>query len=178
MNIEVVPTIRGMRKSIGRDVVALFAPLAVGALGSIPTAKAIPTWYRSLEKPDWNPPDAVFGPVWTALYGLMGVALVLVRREPTRPAVSAVSATSAAGPAQAVFGLQLALNLAWSFVFFGGRDPRGALVVIGLMWVAILATIAQFWRVRRSAALLLVPYLAWVSFASILNAEIVRRNPS
>ncbi len=150
------------------DLIALFAPLGVGALGSIPTAKAIPTWYRSLEKPDWNPPDAVFAPVWTALYALMGVALVLVRRAPSGPAASS---------AQALFGVQLALNLAWSLVFFGRRDPRAALVVIGLMWIAILATIAQFWRVRRSAALLLLPYLAWVSLASILNAEIVRRNP-
>jgi benzodiazapine receptor len=151
------------------DIAALLAPLAVGAVGSVPTAMAIPTWYRTLEKPGWNPPNAVFGPVWTTLYALMGIALALVRRVPAGPATYA---------AQGVFGLQLALNLAWSFVFFGSRDPRGALVVIGLLWVSILATIAQFWRIRRSAALLLVPYLAWVSFASILNADIARRNGS
>lgn len=139
----------------------------MGAIGSVPTAMAIPTWYRGLEKPEWNPPDKVFGPVWTTLYALMGIALVLVRRAPS---------STAANGAQAAFGLQLALNLAWSFVFFGSRDPRGALVVIGLLWVSIVATIALFWRVRRPAALLLVPYLAWVSFASILNAEIARRN--
>jgi benzodiazapine receptor len=150
-------------------VVALAAPLAVGALGTIPTLKAIPTWYRALDKPGWNPPDRVFGPVWTTLYALMGIALVLVRRrEPAR----------GLGRAQAVFGLQLALNLAWSFVFFGGRNLRGGLVVIALLWVSILATIAEFSRVRRAAALLLVPYLGWVSFASLLNAEIARRNPA
>jgi benzodiazapine receptor len=155
------------RRSRRGDAVALLVPLGVGALGSIPTAMAIPTWYRSLQKPDWNPPDAVFAPVWTTLYALMGIALVLVRRQ---------GSGSATDRAQAIFGMQLALNLAWSFVFFGARDLRGALVVIGLLWVAILATVAQFWRVRRSAALLLVPYLAWVSFASILNADIARRN--
>ena len=152
-----------------RDLVALVTPFAVGALGSIPTARSIPTWYRTLDKPSWNPPDAVFGPVWTTLYALMGVALVLVRRE---------GRDANAAPAQALFGLQLALNLAWSFVFFGARDPRGALAVIGLLWVSILATIVAFWRVRAPAALLLVPYLAWVTFASALNADIARRNPA
>lgn len=147
------------------DLVALVAPFAAGALGSIPTARSIPTWYRTLDKPSWNPPDKVFGPAWSTLYALMGVALVLVRRQPRT------------NGAQATFGLQLALNLAWSFVFFGSRNIRGALVVIALLWVSILATIAQFSRVRLAAGLLLVPYLAWVTFAGVLNAEIARRNP-
>jgi tryptophan-rich sensory protein len=147
--------------------VALVAPFGVGALGSVPTARAIPTWYRGLDKPDWNPPDRVFGPVWTMLYGLMGVALVLIRRQPR---------DSSTDRAQAAFGLQLAFNLAWSFVFFGGRSLRGGLAVIAVLWVAILVTIATFWRVKPAAALLLVPYLGWVSFASILNAAIVLRN--
>ena len=160
-----MPAPIGLRR---RDIAVFLAPLAVGLIGSVPTASAIPTWYRGLEKPDWNPPDAVFGPVWTTLYAMMGAAMALVAREPNRPATDR---------ATAVFGLQLALNLAWSLVFFGNRDPRGALVVIGLLWVSIVATIIQFWQVRRAAALLLVPYLAWVSFASLLNLEIVRRNP-
>ena len=155
-----------------RDALALLAPLAIGALGSIPTARAIPTWYRTLDKPSWNPPNAVFGPVWTTLYGLMGVALLLIRR------ANASRSAASTERAQAIFGLQLALNLAWSFVFFGGRDPRGALAVIVVLWVSILATMVQFWQIRRVAALLLVPYLAWVSFASVLNAEIARRNPA
>ena len=151
----------------GRDTLALLAPLAVGLLGSLPTARAIPSWYRTLDKPRWNPPDRVFGPVWTTLYGLMGVALVLVRRRDV-----------ATGQAQRLFGLQLALNLAWSLVFFGKRDPEGALAVMALLWLAIVATIAEFGRVRPSAAVLLAPYLAWVSFAALLNAEIARRNPA
>lgn len=151
------------------DAVALVAPFAVGVIGSIPTARAIPTWYRTLDKPAWNPPDAVFGPVWTTLYALMGVALVLVRRAGKEPAT--------VRRAEAVFGLQLALNLAWSFVFFGGRNLRGALGVIAALWITILATIVEFSRVRRLAAALLVPYFAWVTFASLLNADIARRNP-
>jgi len=117
----------------GGDALALVLPLAVGFIGTVPTARAIPTWYRTLDKPQWNPPDAAFGPVWTTLYLLMGIALVVVRRagEDTRRA-------------QLVFGLQLALNTAWSFVFFGNRDPRGALAVIVLLWSAILATIVGY----------------------------------
>ena len=155
------------RPSLGGDLVALVAPLAVGALGSIPTVRSIPTWYRGLDKPAWNPPDAVFGPVWTTLYALMGLALVLVRR---------ASRDRRLDHAQAAFGLQLALNLAWSFAFFGGRSLRGGLVVIAMLWLAIVATIGAFWRIRPGAALLLVPYLGWVSFASILTAEVARRN--
>src|SRR5215210_7450243 len=86
------------------DVAALIGPFAVGALGSVPTVRAIPTWYRSLRKPAWNPPDRVFGPVWSTLYGLMGVALVLVRRHEA-------SSPADLRRAQAIFGLQLALNL-------------------------------------------------------------------
>jgi tryptophan-rich sensory protein len=147
------------------DAIALVAPLATGLVGSIPTARAIPTWYRTLDKPGWKPPDFLFGPVWTTLYALMGVALVLIRRH-----------GADTNRAQWVFAVQLALNLAWSVVFFGNRDPRGGLVVIALLWLAILATIIEFERIRPAAALLLAPYLAWVSFASLLNAEIARRN--
>jgi len=156
------------RRGRAGDIAALVAPFAVGALGSVPTLRAIPTWYRSLRKPSWNPPDRVFGPVWSTLYALMGIALVLVRRAPR----------ARSDRAQALFGLQLALNLAWSFVFFGNRDLRGGLAVISLLWVAILATVAEFWRLNRAAALLLLPYLGWVSFATILNAEVARRNPA
>ncbi len=171
MSPELAPAMRSAARSrsLRGDVVALLAPLVVGGFGSVPTVRAIPSWYRGLEKPSWNPPDAVFGPVWTTLYVLMGIALVLVRHAPRRPA---------SDRAEIVFGLQLALNSAWSWVFFGGRNLRAGLAVIVVLWIAILATIAAFWPVRRGAALLLVPYLAWVSFASILNAEIARRNPA
>lgn len=177
-----------IRRPIRADVLALLAPLAIGALGTIPTARAIPTWYRALDKPGWNPPDRIFGPVWTALYALMGIALVLVRRQSQapEPLTEGAESTAQAVPepanpaqvrrAQTVFGLQLALNLAWSFLFFGGRSLRGGVVVIALLWASIVATIAEFSRTSRIAALLLLPYLAGVSFASILNIEIARRN--
>jgi tryptophan-rich sensory protein len=148
------------------DVVALGAPLAVGAIGGVATAPQITTWYRSLQKPAWNPPDAVFAPVWTTLYLLMGVALVLARRGDPQHAARA----------QAVFGLQLALNLAWSVVFFNRRDPQGGLVVIVLLWAAIVATIVAFAKARPLSAALLLPYLAWVTFAAVLNAEVWRLN--
>ena len=153
-------------KRVAVDALAFAAPLAVGGIGGAITAPAIPTWYRHLNKPPWNPPDGLFAPVWTTLYLLMGVAIVLVRRaDPSRRR-----------RAEAVFGLQLALNFAWSVAFFGRRDPRAGLVVIVLLWGAIVATIGEFWRTRRLAAAILVPYLAWVTFATVLNAEIWRLN--
>lgn len=151
---------------LASDAVALAAPFAVGGIGGVVTAREIPVWYRALEKPDWNPPDAVFGPVWSSLYLLMGVALVLARR----------AAPERSPRTEAVFGLQLALNLAWSLVFFGRRDVAGALVVIVLLWGAIVATTVEFSRARRLPAALLVPYLAWVTFAALLNAEVWRLN--
>jgi tryptophan-rich sensory protein len=169
-----------VRRRIG-DVAALVSPFAVGALGSIPTITAIGSWYRTLDRPSWNPPDAVFGPAWTTLYLLMGIAVVLVRRAGTEETGSVAGegeriADGARG-AQAVFGLQLALNLAWSYAFFGLRSPAAGGVVIIALWLSILATIAAFARHSRLAAALLLPYLAWVTFATALNLEIWRRNP-
>lgn len=148
------------------DALALAAPFAVGAVGGIVTAPRIPTWYRSLEKPEWNPPDALFGPVWTSLYLLMGVALVLARHSP-RPAGRGT---------EAVFGLQLSLNLAWSVVFFGRRDIGAARAVIVALWASIVVTIVAVARSSPRAAALLLPYLGWVTFAALLNAEVWRLN--
>ena len=144
---------------------------AAGGLAGIATADAIKTWYTTLEKPPFNPPSGVFGPVWTLLYTLMGIALYLVS---TGKGVD----RGAVRLAQILYGLQLGLNLAWTLIFFGLRSPLGALVEIVFLWLAILVTIAAFWRVSRPAALLLVPYLAWTSFAAILNLELWRLNRS
>jgi tryptophan-rich sensory protein len=149
------------------DAIAFGAPLAVGAVGGVATAPQIATWYRTLAKPTWNPPDAVFGPVWTTLYLLMGLALVLARRADQQRS----------GRLEAIFGLQLALNLAWSLVFFGRRDIQGGLVVIVLLWAAIVGTIIAFAKARPLSAALLLPYLGWVTFAAVLNAEVSRLNP-
>ena len=159
----------GPARTLGAALVVAM-PVAVGAIGAVWTAEAIPTWYRDLAKPSWNPPDAVFGPVWTALYISMGVALLDVLR-------SRRNGTDGVRLATVLFGLQLALNLGWSWVFFARRSPGPALVEIALLHLAITATILAFGRIRPRAALLLLPYLAWVSFAAALNAEIVRLNP-
>jgi tryptophan-rich sensory protein len=145
-------------------------PLALGGLSGASTASEIRGWYRTLDRPSWNPPDAVFGPVWTGLYGLMGAALVRVARSPQRPA--AVDRRLALG----LFATQLALNGAWSWIFFSRHAIGTALAEILVLWLAIAATIGAFATIRPSAAALLVPYLAWVTFATVLTASIWRRN--
>ena len=142
--------------------------LAVGALGGLATASSVRTWYPTLAKPSWNPPAWVFGPVWTALYVAMGVAAWLVWRH---------AGIENGRAALAAFGIQLALNLAWSFLFFGARSPLAGLVDIGLLWIALATTIVAFARASEVAAWLLAPYLAWVTFACALNLAIVRLNP-
>jgi benzodiazapine receptor len=126
-------------------------------------------WYRQLHKPAWTPPDWAFGPVWTTLYLCMATGAWLVWRN------------RSAGGARLALGLflvQLMLNAAWSWLFFGLKRPGMALVEIMLMWIAILATLLAFWRIRPLAGILLVPYLAWVSLAVGLNFELWRRNPT
>jgi benzodiazapine receptor len=140
--------------------------LAVGALGGWATATSVKTWYPTLSKPLFTPPDAVFGPVWTVLYVLMGIAAWRVRQFGTGPA----------GGALALFGLQLALNLLWSVVFFGLQKIGAAVLVIVLLETAILATITLFRRLDRIAAMMLLPYALWVAFATALNVAIWRLN--
>jgi tryptophan-rich sensory protein len=120
-----------------------------------------------LKKPTWNPPGWIFGPVWTALYLSMAVAAWLVWRR--RPGVNIT-------PAMLLFALQLILNLFWSVLFFGMRNPMLAFFEIILLWVAILLTTIACWRIRPKAGMLLLPYLAWVGFAALLNFSIWRMN--
>ncbi len=141
---------------------------AAGLIGSLFTTPAIPGWYASLEKPEFSPPNWVFGPVWTTLYLLMGTAAFLVWHRG--------SPASAVRRALSVFWVQLALNAAWSILFFGLRSPLLGLVGIAALWLAIVVTIARFAPLSRLAAWLLAPYLAWVSFAALLNFEIYRLN--
>ncbi|NYZ78465.1 tryptophan-rich sensory protein [Candidatus Micrarchaeota archaeon] len=135
--------------------------LLAGFIGSFFTTPSIPTWYASLAKPAFNPPNWLFAPVWTLLYILMGVAFFLVWRKSAKNKNFKISA--------ALFALQLFLNASWSLVFFGMRNIGGALAVIILLWLAILANIVWFWRSSHAAAALLIPYIAWVSFAAFLN---------
>lgn len=142
--------------------------LTVGSLSGLATASSIETWYVALEKPSFNPPNWIFGPVWTVLYIMMGTAAAMVWTNDHDP-------TSTDRPLL-IYGLQLGLNALWSLVFFGMRSPVGALVVIGLLIVAIIACIRLFRSVDVRAAWLLYPYLAWVGFATVLNASIAVLN--
>lgn len=137
--------------------------LLVGLSGAIVTATSVREWYPHIEKPSWTPPGAVFGPVWTVLYLLMGVSAWLIWRH---------AAEIQRRRALWIFAIQLALNSIWSFVFFGLRNPGWAALEIVLLWSAIVATLVAFARISRVAAGLLVPYLLWVSFAAALNLSI------
>jgi len=138
--------------------------LAVGALGGFATASSVTEWYPTLNKPSWNPPNWIFGPVWTTLYIMMAIAAWLVWRR------------GASGTAMILFFAQLALNLAWSFLFFGARSPWLGLVGIAMLLVALVATVVVFFQRDKLAGVLMLPYLAWVSFASFLNFTIWRLN--
>jgi translocator protein len=146
-------------------VVWLAVTFAAAAIG----ARFLPdAWYQRLNKPTWNPPNWIFAPVWTVLYLLMAAAAWLVwRRYGLAGAVLPLS----------LFVLQLALNSAWTWLFFGLHRPQEALLDIGLLWAVVLATVITFWGLEPLAGALLVPYLLWVSFAGALNWAIWRRNP-
>ena len=138
--------------------------LAAGFIGSIFTTASIPTWYTTLEKPSFNPPNWLFGPVWTILFILMGISAFLVWRVGlSEPDVRI---------ALIIFIIQLILNAFWSVAFFGLRSPIAGLIVIIILWIAIFLTILSSAKVSIAAGILLIPYILWVSFASILNATI------
>ena len=139
-----------------------------GALGAVFTNQGVTEWYPTLKKPSFTPPSSVFGPVWTTLYLLMGIAAYLVAQEAdTHPRYQEI-----AQRARTLFALQLGLNVGWSFLFFTLRLPFVALVELIALWIAIALTIQTFARISRVAALLLVPYLLWTTFAAALNGTI------
>ncbi|HMA43645.1 MAG TPA: TspO/MBR family protein [Gemmatimonadales bacterium] len=142
-------------------IVAVLVPLAVGMLGSFSTMDSVRTWYPTLVRPSFAPPAWVFGPVWTTLYVMMGVASWLVWCQGfARPEVRS---------ALVLYGVQLVFNLVWSWLFFGLQRPFVALLEIVVLLVLIGVTTIRFAAVSRGAALLLLPYLAWVAFATVLN---------
>ena len=141
--------------------------LGVGGLGAVATTPEIDSWYRTVIKPTWNPPDWVFGPVWTTLFVLMGISGWLVWKS---------AGFKSASTPLTLFAVQLALNVAWSWIFFGMHQIGWAVVEIGILWLAILATAVAFFRHSVPAGWLLVPYLGWVTFASVLNFIIWRLN--
>ncbi len=148
-------------------LIAVLVTLCAGLVGNLLGADAIATWYASLEKPSWNPPNWIFGPVWTILYVLMGIAAYLVWEK---------TKDSSRRAALVVYGVQLFLNALWSIIFFTFKQPAIAFGEIVIMWITILATIILFWRIRPLAAALLLPYIAWVTFASVLNFAVWQLN--
>jgi benzodiazapine receptor len=153
-----------MKKALGILIFVLVCELA-GIIGSVFTTPSIPGWYAGLAKPSFNPPNWVFAPVWTILYALMGLAAYLVYEKGPRR-------RSEVRKALAVFAGQLLLNALWSVVFFGAHLILGAAVVIILLWAMILTSIWLFSKISRTAAYLLIPYILWVSFATILNISL------
>jgi benzodiazapine receptor len=153
-----------------RYTASIILCLLAAAAGSVVTVTGINSWYALLNKPWFTPPNWVFGPVWTVLYILMGISLAMVWG-------AWIEKNPNAKVGLILFGIQLALNVAWSYLFFGLQSPVYGLAGIIALWIAILATVVWFWRIRKTAAVLLVPYLAWVTIASFLNYYIFVLNP-
>ena len=144
-------------------LICLLIPLAIGGISGFATATSITDWYVTLNKPSFNPPNYLFAPVWTTLYALMGISLFLVWKSPEgRDRNNAL----------VIFAVQIALNFIWSFLFFKFNLVGVALVEIVLLWISILMMIIFVRRISKLAAFLQIPYLLWVSFASVLNAAI------
>jgi benzodiazapine receptor len=139
-----------------------------GIVGSLFTMPSIPTWYASLAKPWFSPPNWLFGPVWITLYLLMGIALYLAWNKGLEK--------KGAKRALSVFGIQLFLNALWSFLFFGLLSPLLGLIGIVILWIAILASIILFWGIDRRAGIILIPYIVWVTIATLLNLYILLLN--
>lgn len=158
----------GVTRASGRELaVCLLLPQAVGAGSALAAGRGVPEYYRVLRKPSWAPPARVFGPAWSLLYALMGISSWIVLGKRSRRTV-----TLALG----LYTAQLALNGLWTPLFFRARRPDLAFTEIVVLWVSIALTMQRFARISRPAALLLLPYLAWTTFAAVLNFELWRRN--
>jgi len=161
-----------MEKSRLVEIAKLVASIVIcqfaGLIGSVFTTPAIPTWYATLRKPSFSPPNWLFAPVWITLFALMGVSAFLVWRKGLGDQQVKV--------ALSIFAIQLILNISWSVVFFGLRSPLAGLIVISILWVAILWTILNFFKISTTAGIVLIPYILWVSFAGVLNLFIWRLN--
>ncbi|MBW2996610.1 tryptophan-rich sensory protein [Candidatus Woesearchaeota archaeon] len=154
-----------MRK-IWKLLISILIPFIASAIGSLFTASSVSTWYADLVKPSFNPPGWIFGPVWTLLYLLMGIALYLVWVEKAKDKETAYW----------LFGVQLFFNALWSVLFFGLRNPLLAFIEIIILWISILITIIYFCRINKASAYLMIPYILWVSFAAVLNFSLMILN--
>jgi tryptophan-rich sensory protein len=151
-------------KNLLKLLASVFICLAAGGIGTLFTSSAIPTWYATLNKPVFSPPNYLFAPVWTLLYILMGVSAYLIYSKGLK--------SKKVRAALYLFGIQLVLNALWSPVFFGAKNILLALIIIIAMWICIGKTILAFGKINKVASYLLYPYIAWVSFATILNFSV------
>lgn len=149
-------------------IISIIIPVAVGAVAGFFTASSVSSWFATIEKPSFNPPNWIFSPVWTLIYILMGLAFYFVWKTDAAKALK--------NKAIIFYAVQLFLNFLWSFIFFYAHNIFGALVDIVLLWIMIAATIYWFGKINKTAAWLLVPYLCWVSFATALNFAIWQLN--
>jgi tryptophan-rich sensory protein len=153
---------------LGKFFISVVICLLAGFLGSIFTTPSIQTWYASLNKPSFNPPNWLFAPVWTLLFILMGISAFLVWQKGLKK--------EGVKKALGFFLIQLILNILWSFLFFKFHSPFWALLDIAILWLFILLTLIKFFRINKAAGILLIPYFLWVSFASLLNYTIYKLN--
>ena len=149
-------------------IIAICLPLLIGFTSSYFTVSEIGSWYQTIQKPSWNPPNWIFGPVWTTLYILMGIAFFLIWKSNVAGKIKRKSVI--------LFAIQLVLNFFWSFIFFDQHQIGIAFIEILFLWLMILFTIFAFAPISKAAAWLLVPYVSWVSFAAILNFTIWKLN--
>jgi translocator protein len=155
-------------KEIPKLILSILIVFVAGSIGTLATTSELTTWYAALTKPSWTPPNWAFGPIWSTLYVLMGIALFLVwkkglDRKDVKFAIF-------------IFAVQLFLNILWSLVFFGMHSIFGGLILILILWIAIFANIIAFYVISKPAGLLLIPYLIWVSIASYLNYTVYLLN--
>ncbi len=148
--------------SLLKFLVSIVLPLSVGAIAGIATAQSIPEWYTTLNRPVFNPPNWIFGPVWTTLYVLMGISLFLIWKQ---------DVSKKRNVAIFIFFFQLLLNFAWSFIFFYFKMIGFALIEIILLWINIVAMLVLFYKIKPVASYINIPYLLWVTFATVLNAS-------
>ncbi|MFX1598861.1 MAG: TspO/MBR family protein [Promethearchaeota archaeon] len=149
--------------------VSIISSLLIGFAGNIFNFESLETWYPTLIKPDWTPPNWIFAPVWSTLFILMGISTFLVWREGFDKRIVKI--------ALSVYVIQFALNLMWSWAFFGLQSPLFGFIVIVVLWIAILANIIVYARISKIAAAILLPYIVWVTIASVLNFSVYVLNP-
>lgn len=147
--------------NIKRLIISLILPQLAGLVGSFFTIPAISSWYLNLEKPSFSPPNWIFGPAWVTLYLLMGISAYLVWQK--------IDENQKAKKSLWFFCIHLIFNASWSLMFFGLKSPGLGLINIIIIWLLIIVLIIKFWKINRWSSYLLIPYLAWVSFASLLN---------